>query len=83
MSVEAAQRIVIKSLSQRKNESPSYVPNSASDRKLWYLELLEQQIDSADTTIKNLKDFTKKLQIEISGNLSSAASIKAASMDMA
>ena len=47
-SVEEAQRIVIRSLAlklgelQGGAESLEYMPSEAQDRKLWYLELLEQ-----------------------------------------
>eukprot|EP00347_Sterkiella_histriomuscorum_P007164 403350016 len=87
-TIEDAQRLVIKSLAQKvlvkgDIESLSYVPSDDKDKQLWYLELLEQQVNTSEQVIQQLQSFIKKLQIDISGNLQSAAQIKAASMDLA
>lgn len=60
-----------------------YVPKTESDRKIWYLELVESQIDGAEQVVKGLQNFVKKLTIEVQGSLQSAAQIKAAAMDLA
>ena len=87
--VEKAQQLVIRSLAQKLRasgmqlDSLNYVPSDDKDRKIWYLELLEQQVNTSEQVIQQLQSFIKKLQIDISGNLQSAAQIKAASMDLA
>lgn len=53
------------------------------DRKVWYLELLEEQVADAEGQTTKLQDFVKRLQIGVSGSLHSAAEIKASSMDLA
>lgn len=40
-------------------------------------------MNTSEQVIQQLQSFIKKLQIDISGNLQSAAQIKAASMDLA
>jgi len=80
--IEAAQRLVIRSLSAR-GAQPTYAPSEGQDKKVWYLELLEQQTAFAEESVERLQKFIKKVSIEVQGSLSSAASIKAASMDLA
>jgi len=88
-AVEEAQRIVLRSLAQKVGElqgsveNLQYVPSEEKDRKLWYLELLEQQVNSAESVVGGLQTFIKKLSVEVQGSLQSAAQIKAASMDLA
>lgn len=82
--INDAQRIVIRSLTHRaESERIKHAPERAIDRKLWYLELLEEQISSAEQTSNKLQEFVKRLQIGVTGNLHSAAEIKASSMDLA
>lgn len=83
--VVEAQRIVIRALSaNHKNKIKiDYIPEREIDRKIWYLELLEQQVFDAEKQTTNLQEFVKRLQIGVSGNLQSAAEIKATSMDLA
>ena len=86
--VEAAQRMVIKALLtklQRKDPGfeLNYVPKTESDKKIWYLELVESQIEGTEAAVKGLQNFVKKLTIEVQGSLQSAAQIKAAAMDLA
>lgn len=95
MSVEMSQRMVIKYLNNTltrllsNNESLAignsneYIPNEEGDRAVWYLELLESQLDITDRTLKALKDFTEKISIQISGSISSAAQVKATSLELA
>ncbi|CDW71439.1 UNKNOWN [Stylonychia lemnae] len=90
-AIEEGQRLVIRSLLNKINfeqgisgsETIQYAPSEEKDRKLWYLELLEQQVNSSESVVNQLQSFIKKLSIDISGNLQSAAQIKAASMDLA
>lgn len=83
--VVEAQRIVIRALSanQKNKIKIDYIPEREIDRKIWYLELLEQQVFDAEKQTTNLQEFVKRLQIGVSGNLQSAAEIKATSMDLA
>ena len=82
--VVEAQRVVIRALSGKHHgHKIIYAPEREIDRKIWYLELLEQQVSDADKSAQNLQDFVKRLQIGVSGNLHSAAEIKATSMDLA
>jgi len=50
-----------------------YAPSKDADRKVWYLELLETQVESSENIVNSLQKFIKKLQIDIQGNLNSAA----------
>jgi hypothetical protein len=59
------------------------VPEREHDRKVWLLELLEQQVSDAETQTDRLVDFIKRLQVAVSGNLQSAAEIRATSIDLA
>ena len=57
--VEGAQRIVIKALLMKlQKKDPSfeldYVPKTESDRKIWYLELVESQVESSEQAVKGL-----------------------------
>ena len=84
LEINEAQRIVIRSLTRRaESERIKHAPERAVDRKLWYLELLEEQISSAELASTKLQEFVKRLQIGVTGNLHSAAEIKASSMDLA
>ncbi|TNV88004.1 hypothetical protein FGO68_gene12191 [Halteria grandinella] len=88
-AVEEAQRLVIRALQTKAYQGISTVdsqfnpPSDDQDRKLWYLELLEQQVLASENVTTSLQAFIKKLSIDIQGNLQSAASIKSASMDLA
>ena len=47
--INDAQRIVIRSLAQRNDsESIKYAPEREVDRRIWYLELLEEQVADAE-----------------------------------
>ena len=93
-SVEISQRLVIKYLSQtlsrllESNESlrlsnqNEFVPNDEGDRAVWYLELLESQLDITDRTLTALKNFTEKISVNITGSISSAAQVKATSIEL-
>ena len=43
-----------------------FQPSSKEDKQLWYVELLEGQIEKADSSIKELIDFTDKISVDIS-----------------
>ena len=69
-----------------------FVPNDDGDRAVWYLELLESQLgmqkthnllDITDRTLRALKEFTEKISIQVTGSVSSAAQVKATSIDLA
>ena len=60
-----------------------YIPAGAKNQKIWYLELLESQLNTAESMVNKLYDFVKRLQIDIQGCLTSAAQIKATSLDLA
>jgi hypothetical protein len=47
------------------------------------LELLESQLGIAQKTLNELKEFTAGIQIKVQGSLTSAASVKAASLNLA
>lgn len=59
------------------------MPAGERNQKIWYLELLESQLTSAEAVVHKLFDFVKRLQVDIQGSLTSAAQIKATSMDLA
>ena len=67
----------------KKSQIDQYVPSDPKNQKIWYLELLDSQLASAETMVNKLMDYVKRLQIEITGSLTSAAQIKATSMDLA
>ena len=57
-----AQRIVIRSLSQRHHaDRIKYGPEGEIDRKVWYLELLEEQVTDCEAQTTKLQDFVKRL----------------------
>ena len=60
-----------------------FQPSSKEDKQLWYVELLEGQIEKADSSIKELIDFTDKISVDISGNLMSVGQYKGAAMELA
>ena len=60
-----------------------YMLSGDRNQKIWYLELLESQLTSAESMVNKLFDFVKRLQIDIQGSLTSAAQIKATSLDLA
>ena len=59
------------------------MPAGERNQKIWYLELLESQLTSAEAVVNKLFDFVKRLQVDIQGSLTSAAQVKATSMDLA
>ena len=67
------------------NESQidQYMPTEEKNQKIWYLELLDSQLMTAEGVVNKLFDFVKRLQIDIQGSLTSAAQIKATSLDLA
>ena len=65
------------------NQIDQFVPLGEKNQKIWYLELLESQLVSAEQMVNRLFDFVQRLQIDIQGSLTSAAQIKATSMDLA
>lgn len=73
---------MLKSLADR-GHKVSFAPERELDRKIWYLELLEGQIKEAADHVEKLTDFIKRLQVAVTGNLQSAAEIRATSMDLA
>ena len=66
-------------------ESPidQFVPTGEKNQRLWYLQLLESQVKSADQTASRLYEFVSRLQVEIQGCLTSEAQIKAINMNLA
>jgi hypothetical protein len=52
--VVEAQRVVIRALSAKKDQQISYLPERELDRKVWYLELLEQQVQEAEKSTQHL-----------------------------
>lgn len=91
-SIEKAQRVLIRSLSNTlkssgdgevQHKTISYKPSREEDRKIWYVELLESQIDITVGIIDNLIEKNKKPIQDIAATVSSAASYKAASLELA
>ena len=53
---------MIKSLARKwQDEKIRYVPEREQDRKIWLLELLEQQVNDAEVQTDRLIDFVKRL----------------------
>lgn len=68
------------------NGSPTidqFMPSNERDQKIWFLELLDSQLNAADKMVSRLFDFVKRLQVDVQGSLTSAAQIKATSLDLA
>lgn len=38
-----------------------YIPAGAKNQKIWYLELLESQLNTAESMVNKLYDFVKRL----------------------
>ena len=55
------------------NQIDQFVPLGEKNQKIWYLELLESQLVSAEQMVNRLFDFVQRLQIDIQGSLTSAA----------
>lgn len=93
VDIEQCQRIVIRALSRaiskyfKGDEGLSnivtYKPSKEEDRQLWYVELLETQLEVLHNTIRDLVEFTQQLSVEISGSLTANASYKGASIELA
>ena len=91
--IEKSQRILIKALlksqkiltsSEEKQEKVfSFQPSREEDRKIWYVELLESQLEHAQMSITTLSEFSNKLNIDFAGNLNSIASLRGASIELA
>lgn len=66
-----AQRVVIKALTEKQGcgKQIRYAPERDLDRKIWLLELLESQVNDAESQTDRLVDFIKRLQVAVSGNL--------------
>ncbi|CAG9335352.1 unnamed protein product [Blepharisma stoltei] len=92
-TIEQCQRIVIKALTKGMNKLMrgdeslkslvEFQPSKEEDRQLWYVELLETQLNIAHNTIRNLVEFTNRISVEITGNMTSSAQYKGAAMDLA
>lgn len=67
--VESAQRLLIKQLLSKLGPelwSQAFeAPSGEHDRRLWYLELLEQQVAASEQASNALQTYVKKLQIDI------------------
>ena len=91
VSVERVQRLIIKTLTSfiRKLQGDitwnlqCAVPSNKKDRKVWYLELAEMQSQRVEEAVHKLKEYTSRIAIEVTGSFSSAAQVKAASMELA
>jgi chromosome segregation ATPase len=93
VDIEQCQRLVIRALSRaiskyfKGDEGLSsivtYKPSREEDRQLWYVELLETQLEVLHNTIRDLVEFTQQLSVEISGSLTANASYKGASIELA
>ena len=90
-NIEKAQRIIIKTLfsrqklleSDEKVEKITFFPSREEDRKIWYVEVLESQLENVKNTIKSFTELMHKQSPEVPNNVNSAASFKAASLDLA
>ncbi len=90
-STERVQRIIIRSLTGMLRKAMGdtswnaqcTVPTSETDRQVWYLELMELQTQNVERAIAQLKEYTTKISVEITGSLASAAQVKAAAMELA
>lgn len=61
-TVIEAQRVLIRSLTQRpQHDRIRYAPEREVDRKVWYLELLEEQVSDTEVQVNRLQDFVKRL----------------------
>jgi hypothetical protein len=58
------------------------VPTDEKAHKIWYLQLLENQIKHAESVSSKLFDFVSRLQIDIHGCLTAEAQIKACTMNL-
>jgi DNA repair exonuclease SbcCD ATPase subunit len=59
------------------------VPANEGDRLVWYLELLETQMEVSQKMLQRLNEYTAKVSIEVSGSVAGAAQVKAASFELA
>jgi len=90
-SVERLQRIIIKALSsllKKFQGDPAWnvqcaVPSNENDKLVWYLELVEMQAQHVEKSIQQLKEYTSRISVEITGSLASAAQVKAAALELA
>ena len=91
-SIEASQRVIIRSLTKEvqklkqvdaQAQLQAFIPSNDQDKMLWYLELLEMQTKQVENVIAQLKDYTSKISVEISGSMLSAAQVKAAALELA
>lgn len=79
---------LIKKIGQLQGDSQAspidqFVPTGEKNQRLWFLQLLESQVRSADQTASRLYEFVSRLQVEIQGCLTSEAQIKAINMNLA
>eukprot|EP01022_Parablepharisma_sp_SALTPOND_P036388 TRINITY_DN98_c0_g1_i1.p1 TRINITY_DN98_c0_g1~~TRINITY_DN98_c0_g1_i1.p1 ORF type:complete len:3109 (+),score=697.90 TRINITY_DN98_c0_g1_i1:340-9666(+) len=90
-TLERLQRVVIRSLTSliRKLQGDASwnlqcaVPSNESDKQVWYLELVELQTQHVERAITQLKEYTSRIAVEITGSLASAAQVKATAMELA
>lgn len=68
---------------QERVKIDQYIPTGDKNQKIWYLELLDSQLAQADAITNKLIAFLSKLQIDIQGSLTSAAMVKATSIELA
>lgn len=89
--LEQCQRLVIRALGKtigRLAKEPlgeliEYRPTRAEDRQVWYLELLETQLNEVHDTIRRLVEFTNKVTVEVTGSFTGSAQYKGASLELA
>lgn len=89
--LEQCQRIVIRALGKtigRLAKEPlsdliEYRPTRAEDRQVWYLELLDTQLNEVHDTIRRLVEFTNKVTVEVTGSFTGSAQYKGASLELA
>ncbi|OMJ74383.1 hypothetical protein SteCoe_26710 [Stentor coeruleus] len=92
-SIEIVQRTVIRSLNKSLQAliKPTdglaslleYKPSDKEDRQLWYVELLEGQVQNLHECLERLIDFTQKISIEVTGNTLTAGQYRGAALDLA
>lgn len=92
-NIEIVQRTVIRSLNKSFQAiiKPTdglaslleYKPSDKEDRQLWYVELLEGQVQNLHECLERLIDFTQKITIEVTGNTLTAGQYRGAALDLA
>jgi len=89
--LEQCQRLVIRALGKtigRLAKEPlgeliEYRPTRAEDRQVWYLELVDTQLNEVHDTIRRLVEFTNKVTVEVTGSFTGSAQYKGASLELA